>query len=295
MQKGIKTACVFCLSILTASLSVTTGCNEMSNDWQWETLTTTGQPEARHEAGLISYKGKIYLLGGRGLKPTSVFDPQNNQWKNKATPPLEIHHFQPVVYGNAIYIIGAMTGPWPNEEPLTNILIYYPEKDEFEFGDSIPTHRRRGGAGVVTYNNKIYMVGGITDGHMTGARSWFDEYDPATGQWNTLDNAPMARDHFQAVVVKDRLFTFAGRTTSKATDEDISLTVSHGNVYDFETGKWLPTREFLKIPTKRAGNSAFSWNGQIIMGGGESAAQEVAHSEVEVFDSDDNKWIIWPS
>lgn len=46
-------------------------------------------------------------------------------------------------------------------------------------------------------------------------------------------------------------------------------------------------------PTARH-EAAFSWNGQIIIGGGESMAQEVAHSQVEAFNSNTGQWMNWP-
>ncbi len=264
-------------------------------NWQWETLETTGKPTPRHEAGLVAYKDKLYLLGGRRVNPTSVFDPTTNTWVEKAVPPIEIHHFQPVVYGDAIYIIGAMTGGWPNETPLKKVLIYYPEKDEYAFGHDIPEHRRRGGAGLTVYKDKIYMVGGITNGHMNGFQSWFDEYNPKTGEWRTLEDAPFPRDHFQVVMNEDKLYTFAGRTTSKISNMDMALTLSHGNVYDFKTEQWETVYNHLQIPTNRAGNFAFSWNGSVIVGGGESITQVPAHKEVEAFNVVDKTWTDWPS
>lgn len=265
------------------------------SNWKWETITPVGEPTARHEAGLVAYKDKLYLMGGRRINPTSVFDPVTTTWTEKSATPIELHHFQPVVYKDAIYLVGAMTGQWPNETPVDRIIIYYPERDEYVFGDSILEHRRRGGAGAVVYNNKIYVIGGITKGHMNGYKPWFDVYNPENGEWQTLPDAPNARDHFQAVVVDDKLYAFAGRTTSKITDQDMALTVSHGNIYNFKTQKWETVTADLAIPTMRAGNFAFGWNNSIVIGGGETAEQEEAHNEVEAFNAKTNLWSKWPS
>ncbi len=265
------------------------------SNWQWETITTVGKPTARHEAGMVAYKDKLYLMGGRRINPTSVFDPATNTWTEKSAAPIELHHFQPVVFNDAIYLIGALTGGWPNETPVDRVIIYYPERDEYVYGDTIPEHRRRGGAGAVVYNNKIYLIGGITNGHMNGYKPWFDEYNPETGEWKTLANAPNTRDHFQAVVVDKKLFAFAGRTTSKITDQDMALTVSHGNIYNFSTQEWEAVTNNLAIPAKRAGNFAFTWNNSIIIGGGETAEQVEAHNEVEAFNTKTKLWSKWPS
>lgn len=271
-------------------------CNpKLSKNWHWETLQTKGEPTPRHEAGFIAFQEKLYLLGGRRINPTSVFDIKTNTWTEQSAPPIEIHHFQAVVFEDAIYIIGAMTGPWPNETPLEKVLIYHPLEDKFTYGHDIPKSRRRGGAGAVVYNNKIYIIGGITNGHMNGYKTWLDEYDPKTGKWKPLQDAPFPRDHFQAVVSKDKLYAFAGRTTSKISNQDMSLTLSHGNVYNFKTQTWETVRNYLQIPTNRAGNSAFAWNDHIVIGGGESTKQVVAHKEVEAFNTAAHTWSNWPS
>lgn len=270
-------------------------CNNQGIQQEWETLEVTGKPTARHEAGLVGYKNKLYLIGGRRINPTDEFDTTTNTWTAKSPTPIELHHFQPVVVGDAIYLMGAMTGQWPFEKPLDRIVIYYPEKDVYVYGDSIPKGRRRGGAGAVYYNGKIYLVGGITQGHMNGYKSWFDAYDPKTGEWTVLPNAPNARDHFQAAVLGDKLYAFAGRRTSKITNQDMELTNTYGNIYNFETKQWEKVNTNMAIPTERAGNGVFTWKDQIVIGGGESMAHQSAHNEVEAFHTKKVHWSKWPS
>lgn len=272
------------------------GCiKPQTESWQWSIPSVNGEPVARHEAGLVAHNDKIYLLGGRRINETSQFDPATNSWVSKSKTPLELHHFQPVSYGNAIYLVGAMTGQWPNEKPLEKVLIYYPDEDRYEFGHTIPEDRRRGGAGAVVYNDKIYVVGGITNGHMDGSKAWLDVYDPKTGSWKVLEDAPSARDHFQAVAVNDKLYAFGGRNSSRRTGEDMSRTIQHGNIYDFKNEKWEPVTSNLAIPTQRAGSFAFAYNNLVIIGGGEQAGMELAQNEVEAFNTSTETWEKWPS
>ncbi|MEO1253874.1 MAG: kelch repeat-containing protein [Bacteroidota bacterium] len=263
------------LLIALEILIFTTSCGTSNNtNWSWEVIEAKGIPTARHEAGLVAYDNRIYLIGGRRINPTDVFDTKTNTWTTKSPPPIEVHHFQPVVVENAIYLVGAMTGEWPNEKPLDRVLIYYPDQDKYEFKHQIPEERRIGGAGTVFYNDKIYLIGGITNGHMNGSKSWFDSYDPKTGEWKVLPNAPDARDHFQAAITNDKLFAFAGRRSSHKTGQDLELTNPYGNIFDFQTRKWIPVTQDLSIPTQRAGNSIEVWGDEIIIGGGESSFQE---------------------
>jgi len=178
---------------------------------------------------------------------------------------------------------------------LEKVVIYYPEEDRFEMTHEIPAQRRRGGAGVAIYNDKIYMVGGITNGHMDGFENWLDEYNPQTGEWRVLPDAPHERDHLAAVIADDRLYSFAGRTSHHAIGKGFETTVKAGDIFDFETERWLPSQSSFDIPTERAGSMAFGWGNEVIIGGGESGSQEAAHSEVEAFNIHTHTWRDWPS
>ena len=168
----------------------------------------------RHENGSIVFNNKLYALGGRQLKPVEFFDPVANKWQQLATPPWEINHFQPVEFDGKIYAIGAFECCYPRENIHPNVLIYNPASDDWSEGPAIPANRLRGSAGAVVYNDKIYVVGGNTEGHSGGAVAWFDEFDPATNRWKTLADAPNARDHFFAAVVGNKLVAASGRQSA---------------------------------------------------------------------------------
>lgn len=261
----------------------------------WQLVETDGALEKRHEAAFVLFQDKFYVMGGRGAKSVNVLDPKTRRWSTQSKPPLEIHHFQPVVYQDKIYILGAMSGKFPREIPVANIIIYDPIKDVWETGPEIPKERRRGAAGVVLYKGKFYMVAGIRFGHMGGYVNWLDEFDPATGRWKVLADAPHKRDHFQAVVIKDKIYAAGGRTTSKETKQVFHLVVPQVDVYDFVTGVWqsLPSPA-LDLPTPRAGTSSLLIHNKLAVIGGETKRKSPAHNEVEVFDPKSQAWSAWP-
>ncbi|MEL7025509.1 MAG: DUF5060 domain-containing protein [Pseudomonadota bacterium] len=263
--------------------------------WEWERVHGTGeQPVARHEAGLVAYQGRLFLLGGRRVNPVNIFDPATGEWSTGAESPLELHHFQPVVFDDHILLIGAMTGAYPTEQPVGKVIRYRPQEDRFEWGHEIPMSRRRGGAGVVFHDGYFYIVGGITNGHVGGSVPWLDRYDPATGLWEVLPDAPHSRDHIQVEVVDDKLFVFGGRRTSQGTGNVLNLTESAGDVFDLQNQSWVETGAAFEIPTMRAGQSVVAWQDEIVVIGGESATQQLAHDEVEAFNVTDETWRTWP-
>ncbi|MGD1890319.1 MAG: Kelch repeat-containing protein [Cyclobacteriaceae bacterium] len=260
----------------------------LSDESDWQLVSTNNEPLARHENAFTELNGKFYLIGGRTNKPINIFDPATNTWSEGATPPLEMHHFQALPYQGKIYVLGAFTGGFPRETPVPDVYTYDLATDKREIVASIPEDRRRGAAGVVAYQDKIYVVCGIQDGHYDGHVCWLDEFDPATGEWTKLADAPRTRDHFQAAVIGDRLLAAAGRNTSAKTGKTMELTIAEVDVYDFNSGKWETLEQ--PLPTLRAGTASVVQGNQLIVIGGESGEQVPAHSEVEAYSFGSKKW-----
>ncbi|MEX0981926.1 MAG: kelch repeat-containing protein [Bacteroidales bacterium] len=261
------------------------------SEYRWTPIDAEGEVTARHENAFIEYKDKFYLIGGRGLNPINVFDPKTNTWETKGKTPMEIHHFQPVVYGDAIYIVGGMTKGYPKELPLENIWIYYPETDKWEKGDEIPEERRRGCAGTVVYNHKVYWVGGIKFGHTSGTTNYFDSYDLKTGQWEMHTDAPHIRDHFHAVVADDKLYCIGGRNTSVHYPDNFgaffNAVIPEVNYYDFKEEKWYTLEDPIPVPTAAGG--IVKLNNYLIYMGGEGPRNK-AYDETQCFDINTGGW-----
>lgn len=261
----------------------------------WQIIPATGTPEKREDCSFVEVNGLFYLLGGRGIKPVDVFNPKTNTWQRKGNAPIELNHFQAVAYKNYIYVVGGMLGKFPHETPVENIYIYDTEKDEWQKGPQMPLGRLRGSGGTVVYKNKIVFVCGIRDGHYDGTVSWMDEFDPETRQWRILLDAPQARDHFNAVVISDKLYLAGGRITSAKTQQIATLTVPEIDVYDFKKETWETLPASMDLPTLRAGCTAIKFESKLIVIGGESVKQKESHHEVEAFNTKSGKWTRLPA
>jgi len=289
MKKITYSIILLFVFLLTARAQDTTSANK-----GWHIIKAQGAPEKREDCGFVEVNGLFYLLGGRGIKPVDVFNPATNTWQQKGKSPFEIHHFQAVAYKNFIYMVGGMTGGFPHEKPLDNIYLYNTETDEWQKGPEMPAGRLRGSAGCVVYKNKIYLVCGIQDGHYDGNVTWMDEFDPETGKWSILPDAPRARDHFHAVVIGHKLYAMAGRRTSMKTNNVMQLTIPEVDAYDFKDKTWQTLPAGSNIPTLRGGGAAVAFKRYIIVMGGESIAQKESHHQVEEFDTKTETWVKLP-
>ena len=260
---------------------------------QWETLTATDNsyPIERHEAAFVKVGDQLILIGGRGIKPISRYDIATKTWHQGSPPPIELHHFQPIVYENSIYIMGAFTGGWPTEKPVLDIYVYHPKTDTWKTEGTIPSNRGRGAAGAVLVGNKVYLVCGIRNGHIDDHKNWLDVYDLTTKKWTQLPDAPRPRDHFQAVATNGNIYVAAGRLSS-APKDGFKHTIKEVDIYNIKKKKWTTSKAM--IPTPRAGNLAMLYRDELLVIGGESANQVPAHKEVEGFDMKQHKWTKHP-
>jgi len=288
---------ILCLLLLLAlpSVSLSQDTSRTQSITGWHIIKTQNLPEKREDCGFVEVNGLFYLIGGRGIKPVDVFNPATNTWEQKGKSPFEIHHFQAVAYKNYIYLVGGMTGNYPHEKPLENIYLYDTKTDTWQKGPEMPAGWLRGSAGCVVYKNKIYLVCGIQDGHYDGTVTWMDEFDPATGKWTTLPDAPHLRDHFHSVVIGHKLYLAGGRHTLAKTNHVMDLTEPAVDVYDFNQNQWITLPIASNIPILRGGGTAVAYRNNVVVMGGESPAQVESHHDVNVFDTKTGLWSKWPS
>lgn len=223
---------------------------------------------ARHECSFVQAGDKFYLFGGRENSSTlDVYNYQSKTWSQISdSAPAEFNHFQAVEYQGLIWVIGAFkNNSYPNEAPADYVWAYNPATDEWIQGPAIPDGRKRGSAGLVVHDDKFYIIAGNTIGHNGGYVSWFDEFDPATGEWTVLNDSPRPRDHYHAAVIGDKLYLAGGRL-SGGPGGTFSPLIAEVDVYDFTTQSWSSAPV---LPTPRAAASVGVFQNELYVIGGE--------------------------
>ncbi len=275
--------------LLLAFASAAVG-QSRSDQWQLLQSTDGSNLSARHEAAGVVLGDSVYLMGGRGNRPVERYSMATGQWENLGLAPLELHHAQPVVIGDDIYIAGAFTCCYPRETIVAEIHVLDTQTNTWDVVGSMPAERLRGSTAAVSRGGKLYVLGGNTQGHDGGAVAWFDEYDPATGKWQILPDAPNARDHFSAVLIGNELVAASGRQT--ALPNPAANPVQAVDIYDFDSRQW---RSGAPIPTVRGGAASVAYGEDVIVAGGEINTSSQALSVVEAYDVGANSWRTLPA
>jgi len=282
LKQIISTA--VCMAVLLCSPWVAA---VLSVDTQWQEISSTdgSNLSRRHEAAGVVIDDYIYLMGGRGNRPVERYSVVTEQWENLGVAPKELHHMQPVAIDSKIYVLGAFSCCYPDEELVSEIYVFDTVSSTWNVVGSIPQDRLRGSAGAAVYEGKIYLLGGNTLGHNGGAVAWFDEYNPETGEWRVMPDAPNARDHFAAIVIDSQLVAAAGRQTRQPSPA--ANPVMQTDVFDFASNQW---RQGEAIPTVRAGTVAVGYDNHVLVAGGEINTSSDALNVVEAYDPADDSW-----
>ena len=234
--------------------------------------------------------GKVVLIGGRGAKPVSVYDPVAKTWETKSrfNPWRQIHHFQCVAARGSVWIVASWTANYPNEENNDLVFEYKLSSDTWVTHPGLPDERNRGGAASVLVDNLIYVLAGNRGGHGEHAESlpWVDAFDIDTKKWTVgaLPDMPDdGRDHVGAARLKNGDICVTGGRNG-GSKNFFNKNIGPTYCYSFDSQAWVKKPD---LPAPRAGAmTGTTCEGHLMIAGGEGAGQ--AYSRVDVFDG--NQW-----
>jgi xylan 1,4-beta-xylosidase len=98
---------------------------------RWAIIDAEGEVKGRHENGFVEYKGKFYLIGGRGINPVNVFDSATHIMESSADA-------QTGTFSNPV-----LPGFYPDPSLCRVDDTYYMVTSTFEWFPGIPVHRSK--------------------------------------------------------------------------------------------------------------------------------------------------------
>ena len=145
-------------------------------------------PEPRCAYGLVVYQDKLYLFGGWNGQAFEdsifIYSPAEDSWTtSEHTLPQPMGHLGAAVLDDTIYIVGGYDGQAEFDTTYT----FNPTSGQWTA--RAPLHEKRGGLGLVSYNSRLYAVGGGWDHDLTDS----EKYDPAADSWTTFETPSTSR------------------------------------------------------------------------------------------------------
>lgn len=154
---------------------------------------------------------------------------------------------------NTFKLVGTGTDSWVEKKPMPKAI-----------------H----GAGIVSNNNKIYLVGGRYIGaNVNVSVNSFQEYDPINDSWSNKTVLPESRGLLSSVIYDNKIIAIGGNTPNRETTSVIA--------YDFTKDSWVP---FPSLNEARSGPATTVFNNKIyVFGGGRSTTSNSPVGSVEIF------------
>ena len=277
-----------------SGMTVPYGSPSPVSEWTpWELLQTDdgSAVAARYQAGAVAVMDRIYVIGGHDEQRVQSYDTKLNRWQDHGASPVGFHTFQPVAIDAMIYVIGSFGETNLTSEALNHVYRFDTTTNTWTSLTSIPSSRVRGAAGVAVHNGKLYIVGGNRGDGNGVSVPWFDEFNPADNSWNVLPNAPFARRQLSVAIVDSKLVVVSGEKDLNLDNTKSDGTLSTAlttDVYDFSTHTWLTLThsQFAAL----SGVMTVSHASEVIVMGGYSDNDAVAHNDVRAFDVNTHQW-----
>ena len=232
-----------------------------------------GEPNAR-----------IYLFGGYEQNPDdfepvqvrrfNVYDPGRNRWVKKGSMPYGFYaaNGAEVIEGK-IYIAGGFQG---TSTILSTMLEYSPKTDSWR---TLPGPRpgAYGATGVI--GGQLYV---LTGWGLSRTIGYLDRYDPISGVWSSLPDAPHAHLAGGGAAIGGKLYVVGGIS-------DGNFTVNGDlDVYDPVTNSWS---SLAPMPNPRLLVAVTALNGKLyVFGGRTGGLNSTVVADVDVYDPATNTW-----
>jgi len=154
-----------------------------------------------------------------------------------------------------IFVIGGATGKTNSTFTTNLVLKYSPSTNAWTTATTLPTALHS--VGVVTLNNKIYVIGG---GDAITVFNKVQVYDPAADNWTTRAVMPTARDVLSVIVYDGKIYAIGGIVNNNPFTASTTV-----EVYDPTTDSWSTTAS---LNQARYDQTAVILNGTIYVYGG---------------------------
>lgn len=208
-----------------STLNTVEAYNLKTNTW----TKKASMPEAGGALTSVSYQNKIYVFGGlnnniRSMKTVQVYDPAANSWLLKKPMPYAINSSSAVVHNDKIYLVAGRHIDNNSNVSINTFWEYDPEQDTWTTQPNLLD--TRGGGQAVSYDNKIFAIGGKNEaGSASKELKTVESFDFQTNTWSYEPSLNIARGSFAALTYNRKIYVIGGSqsTTSNIPVKEIEI------------------------------------------------------------------------
>ena len=246
-------------------------------------------PTPRHHPALVSYKGRLYAIGGFEAGDNGgwqmqgdmfAYNDTDNTWERAPELPAPTSENVTGIADGLLFVIGGRLPKadrnldWTDHTDVASSWVF----DGSRWTDAAPMPTARNSAASAVIDGYIHVVGGRTVGG--GNLAKHEVYDPASDRWEHRAPMPKAQGGLAAAAVGDQMFAFGGEYFNN----------SGGGVfpdawaYDAVEDRW---RHIPDMPHPRHGLGAVAIGRDIyVIGGALRASGNDTSAAVEIYTAD---------
>ncbi len=173
----------------------------------WKTIKPL--PHSTAAAGVASWGGKIYVIGGIDadgitLDLVQEYDPSKDSWNTRTAMPTKREHVAVAVLDSLIYVVSGRVG----NTSMGTLEAFSPASGKWHTLKSMPTVRSD--IGFAVSQGKLYAMGG----EKPGIFDVNEQYDPATDSWKPTLKMTGMRKAVSTATFEDTVFVFGGFSSS---------------------------------------------------------------------------------
>ena len=151
----------------------------------WNVVGSMNEPRHGHE--LVTLNGEIFAIGNNNTKTVEKYNSTTDEWNYVASTQNPHEYFGAAVHNNKIYVLSE--NGFEIYDPCLNI---WQNLTKFSIGY---------GPRLISFNDKLFVVGGGHGNDVSEASKSIFEYDIASDSWHKLFDMDVARKYHRSVIV----------------------------------------------------------------------------------------------
>lgn len=240
----------------------------------WEAVTTL--PIGVADA-VVCANDKIIVAGGINNTPVAtvqIYDVETNNWQTESTMPKALYGSAYAQKDNYLYVFGGIgVSGYSN-----NVYKYDLSTGVWETKTNMPFENAYSSAEIV--GNSVYLIGGVNSSGVTDS---IYVYDTENDTFTYSSKLAVKRKDFDTAVIDGKIYVFGGSNTYSTQETNgiyehknaegtyIESLIDSIEVFDIDTRRCSVVD---KLPTAKAGLSAFNYFGNIYLAGGWSGTYD---------------------